>query len=243
MAVTTGEGNRTSTAPPTVKRATSAANKVVVKATKPKVAPKAATHAAVGRPGTGSAAFQALTPAKFDPPQGHTLPAVGPATPQGLSSHASPESHRPAPQGVHTNLSNANIPGIGDHLGGDLSKVPLTVRSDTRLPAAHAAKSKPATIPARPALAGATHKRGVPVKTAPPKPTKAKSKAKPAPKHAGVPTVTKGASDHPTSSPAPGLLVSSGGGGLLDGIGSLLPLLLIAGAGLALYWLYTHRKR
>lgn len=73
-------------------------------------------------------------------------------------------------------------------------------------------------------------------KTAPKASVKSKPvTTKPAPK-----TSPPKAQPTATSSPAPGAVSTAGSGGF--DLGSLLPLLLIAGALLAGFYLYTHRK-
>lgn len=117
--------------------------------------------------------------------------------------------------------SNATVPPTHQFIpipGHD--KPPAKAPKQAVRPAPKAAATKPAPKP---------------VTVRAPKPVT----VKPAPK-ASAPKPVSAAPVTRTSSPAPNANVSGGTGGF--DLGSLLPLLLIAGALLAGFYLYTHRK-
>lgn len=68
---------------------------------------------------------------------------------------------------------------------------------------------------------------------------KPKPHPKPRPHHKPAPTKKPTGVAHPTNSPAP----TPASADFLSGLGQLWPYLLLAAGGVALWWLYTHRKR
>jgi len=151
----------------------------------------------------------------------------------GLTHTGAPDGIHKALGGVITHGAIRAAQGIPTPHGGRPHKALVSPKSKpgkavpkpVKVTSTHHAKGKPAT----------GHK--APVTRPKPKPkvtTKApKATAHKAPKSAGVST--------PTNSPAP-VNAPGDSGGLFGGF-DLFPILLLAGGALALWYLYTHRKR